>query len=186
VAAVDPIHFQSVYKIFPGLTLNQSTDMCIYSTGATYKDVGELRDVSPETIKKSLGGTRSKLELQTIQSTSTIFWGRFIVFLSMDAVNDPQLDKKAPPSKRRLNFTRLQTAFPELPRLVLEVVCHFTSGKGIGEISSILRTTEGEVESHLTSSLGLLNVQRLQSLRFIVMARLVENLTLDKLHSLNW
>jgi DNA-binding CsgD family transcriptional regulator len=176
MAAVDPIHFQSIYKIFPGLTLNQATDLCLNSTGATYRDVGELRGVSSETIKKSLEITKSKLELHSVQSANTVFWGRFIVMVCTFYGCKHNSGSLNPA------FNRLQLVFPELTQFEIEAVCRYTSGNALSEISSVMKTSEESVESALNRSVITLNASKRESVRFIVISRLIENLTLDVLH----
>lgn len=180
MAAVDPIHFKTVYKLFPSLTLIQVTDVCLYSSGANYREIGDLRGVSSETIKKSLEAAQKRLSIFSLQSLKVVFLSRLFMSLSLPSVSR-SCEENLYTDDFELTLTDLShfyTMLPELsPRLVNLVLFH-CAGYEVDKISAFTEKSENDVSNGLESAMTKLNVGSLHSLRQLTLARLIINLTL--------
>lgn len=178
MAAVDPIVYAQLCKLFPELTLLQVTDTCLYSAGATYKETGELRGVSAETIKKSLEAARKRLEINNLQSLRLIFFSRVILSF-----------KLLPHQVGRDNFKRSKVELTEvdnfislLPELSLkQAKCtyHFVKGLRADIAAERLGTTAEEIIKIMESVLSQLQIFSLNALRVFIFSKLLINLALD-------
>ncbi|MFR0656158.1 conjugal transfer protein [Pantoea sp. SIMBA_079] len=180
MAALDPIHFESVYKLFPTLTLLQVTDACLYSTGATYREIGELRGVSSETIKKSLEAAQKRLSISGLQSLKVVFLSRLFIDLSLPISNPKCSDKvRADDFDLLLSDTRhFESLLPELPAKLVSIVLFYCSGYDMARISALTRKSADEVIKALEMAMARLKVETEHSLRQVTLARLIINLTL--------
>ncbi|ELD2083745.1 conjugal transfer protein [Enterobacter hormaechei] len=180
MAAMDPIHFEPVYKLFPSLTLLQATDVCLYSIGASYREIGEHRGVSSETIKKSLEAAQKKLSIFSLQSLKAVFLCRLFIKLSLPT-GDRSSDEKIHTDDFDLTSSDIKhfySVLPELSPKLLNYVLLFCSGYEMGKIGNLACRTEDDVRKGLEMAMGKLNVGSLQSLQQLTLARLILNLTL--------
>ena len=79
MAAVDPIAYNSLCKLFPALTAKQVTNTCFYSLGANYSETATLQELSPAAVRRSLELTQKNLKALTLPNVKTIFWSRFVL-----------------------------------------------------------------------------------------------------------
>ncbi|MDI9280416.1 conjugal transfer protein [Pantoea sp. EABMAA-21] len=178
MAAVDPIVYAQLCKLFPELTLLQVTDTCLYSAGATYKETGELRGVSAETIKKSLEAARKRLEISNLQSLRLIFLSR--VFLSFK-LSLPHLAK----DNSRLSNAHLSevdnfiSLLPELSLKQAKCVYQFAKGIPADIAAERLDSTPDEIMKMMETVLSRLQICSLNALRVFIFSKLLINLALD-------
>lgn len=178
MAAVDPIVYAQLCKLFPELTLLQVTDTCLYSAGATYKETGELRGVSAETVKKSLEATRKRLDINNLQSLRLIFLSRVIWSFTLSpsyTIGDNFKLSKAPPPEVD-NFISL---LPELSLKQAECAYHFMRGLSADITADRLDSTANEIIKTMETVLGRLQICSLNALRVFIFSKLILNLTLD-------
>lgn len=180
MAAMDPIHFEPVYKLFPSLTLLQATDVCLYSAGATYREIGELRGVSSETIKKSLEAAQKRLSILSLQSLKVVFLSRVFINLSLPAVarsNDEQLHTDDFNLTLR-DIRHFDSLLPELPQKLVNYVLFYCSGYEVDKISVFTTGTEDDVRKGLETAMAKLKIGSYMSLQQLTLSRLIINLTL--------
>ncbi|MBY4841293.1 hypothetical protein [Pantoea sp. DY-5] len=79
MAAVDPIVFNPVRKLFPALTVKQVTNSCLYSLGANYSETAFLQELSPTAVRRSLELTQKNLKTPTLPHVKNVFWSQFIL-----------------------------------------------------------------------------------------------------------
>lgn len=183
MAAVDPIHFESVYKLFPSLTLLQVTDVCLYSAGANYREIGDLRGVSSETIKKSLEAAQKRLSIFSLQSLKVVFLSRLFINLSLPS-DRRSCNENLHADDFELMLSDLSYFYlilPELSPRLANFVLFYCAGYETDKISDITQQSESEVSKGLDVALTKLSVGSLHSLRQLTLARLIINLTLGSL-----
>ncbi|CDK23911.1 hypothetical protein LA637_p2039 (plasmid) [Erwinia amylovora LA637] len=178
MAAVDPIVYAQLCKLFPELTLLQVTDTCLYSAGATYKETGELRGVSAETIKKSLEAARKRLDINNLQSLRLIFLTR--VIMSFMLSHTQEIGDNSKLSKTLLsevdNFISL---LPELSLKQAECAYHFVKGLPADITAERLDSTPNEIVKTMEAVLGRLQICSLNALRVFILSKFIINLTLN-------
>lgn len=172
MAAVDPIVYAQLCKLFPNLTILQVADVCLYSAGATYKDIGQLRAVSPETVKKSLEAAQKRLCISNLQSLKVAFLCRLLFrqalsISSISNLNKDDLDSFAVTSEE---IEKLRMIHPRLSLVQATCVLYFVCGLDINKISDEVGKNLSEVESAMTDALTVLNVPSLHSLRVMVLS----------------
>lgn len=79
MAAVDPIVFTPLRKLFPVLTVKQVTNACFYSLGANYSEAALLQELSPTAVRRSLELTQKNLKTPTLPIVKNVFWSQFIL-----------------------------------------------------------------------------------------------------------
>ena len=79
MAAVDPIVFNPVRKLFPALTVKQVTNSCFYSLGANYSETAFLQELSPTAVRRSLELTQKNLKTPTLPLVKNVFWSQFVL-----------------------------------------------------------------------------------------------------------
>lgn len=180
MAAMDPIHFEPVYKLFPSLTLLQVTDVCLYSAGATYREIGELRGVSSETIKKSLEAAQKKLSIFTLQSLKVVFLSRVFINLSLPVNDRSSLEKLHTDdfNLTLLDVRLFDSLWPELPQNLVNYVLFYCSGYEVDKISALTMGAEEDVIKGLERAMTKLKVGSHLSLQHLSLSRLIINLTL--------
>ena len=177
MAAVDPIVYAQLCKLFPKLTQIQVTDACLYSAGATYKEIGELRGVSPETIKKSLEAAQKRLDITNLPTLRMVFLSRVILCSRSAQRNSDNSSPKAVSS----TLLELDLFFPLVPELSLPqatYVFHYVSGLTFDLIADLLDASVDEIRKTLDSVLSKLQIPSLSSLRVFVLSKLLMSLTL--------
>lgn len=178
MAAVDPIRLKPLYKLFPTLTALQITDTCLYSSGATYQDIGELRGVSRETVKRSLEAAQKRLEISSLQSLKVVFLNRFLICsFFRGQINFIENDNNMPaPPIETAWFEKFKSLFPELSVKQLTYVFLYGTGLNTSRIAELDSQTENEVRKTLDTSLRRLSVSSLHSVRLLVLNRLMSSL----------
>lgn len=68
MATIDNKKLMQYCKIFPELTSTQSVIGMMYSMGLSINTIAELRDVSPDNVRKRLQETRQRLNLSSTSS----------------------------------------------------------------------------------------------------------------------
>lgn len=178
MAAVDPIVYAQLCKLFPKLTQLQVTDTCLYSAGATYKEIGELRGVSPETIKKSLEAARKRLEINNLQSLRLIFLSRVMLSFK-SSVNHPLERHNPNPSSLVISeLDHFVSLVPELSLTQAKCVFHFVRGLSVDLISSTLGAPVEQTTALMEAALSKLQVPSLNALRVFIFSKLLISLTL--------
>lgn len=175
MAAVDPIVYSKLCKLFPELTLLQVTDTCLYSSGATYKETGELRGVSAETIKKSLEAARKRLVINNLQSLRLVFLTRVILNCKLSLlypVNDGLKLSRGDISEID-NFISL---LPELSLNQAECAFYFVKGLPLDTAAERLGSTTIEIMQTLETVLRQLQILTLNALRVFLFSKLLINL----------
>lgn len=175
MAAVDPIVYSKLCKLFPELTLLQVTDTCLYSSGATYKETGELRGVSAETIKKSLEAARKRLVINNLQSLRLVFLTRVILNckLSLSYPGNDGLKLSNGVLSEIDNFTYL---LPELSLNQAKCAFYFVKGLPLDTAAERLGSTTVEIMQTLETVLRRLQVLTLNALRVFLFSKLLINL----------
>ncbi|NWC64010.1 conjugal transfer protein [Cedecea sp. P7760] len=177
MAAVDPIVYSKLCKLFPELTQLQITDTCLYSAGATYKESGELRGVSPETIKKSLEAARRRLDINNLQSLRLIFLSRVVLNCN---TNSSCLGKNsfALSNSNLSELDHFITLVPELSFYQAKCVFYFVNGLTAHTTAEKLESTADEIMIILGAALNKLQVYSLNALRVLIFSKLLVNLAL--------
>ena len=178
MAAVDPIVYAQLCKLFPELTMLQVTDACLYSAGATYKETGELRGVSAETIKKSLEAARKRLDISNLQSLRLIFLSRVVLSFKLSrsqlARDDFGLSKTSLPEADSFDLL-----LPELSPKQAKCTFHFVEGLPADKSAERLGSTAEEIVKIVETVLSQLQVCSLNALRVFILSKLLINLALD-------
>lgn len=177
MAAVDPIVYAQLCKYFPKLTQIQVTDACLYSAGATYKEIGELRGVSPETIKKSLEAAQKRLDIGNLQTLRMVFLSRVILCGGKDH-NHSENTVSASSSLSLLSADSFVPLVPELTLRQATYVFHFVCGLTVELIADLVGATAEDIRKAIESALGVLQIPSLSSLRIYILSKLLMNLTL--------
>ncbi|QNL02889.1 hypothetical protein D0895_24335 (plasmid) [Serratia ureilytica] len=71
MAAVETAQFARYFELFPELTPTQAMTCILYSMGLAITTIADLRDVSPETVRKVLQEARQKLELSNLVAVTS-------------------------------------------------------------------------------------------------------------------
>lgn len=71
MAAVETAQFARYFKLFPELTPTQVMTCILYSMGLAIPAIADLRDVSPETVRKVLQEARQKLDLSNLSAVTS-------------------------------------------------------------------------------------------------------------------
>ncbi|PKR36893.1 helix-turn-helix transcriptional regulator [Serratia ureilytica] len=71
MAAVETAQFARYFELFPELTPTQAMTCILYSMGLAITTIADLRDVSPETVRKVLQESRQKLELSNLVAVTS-------------------------------------------------------------------------------------------------------------------
>ncbi|MEN3262646.1 LuxR C-terminal-related transcriptional regulator [Sodalis endosymbiont of Spalangia cameroni] len=72
MAAIDPRQFRAVHKLFPQLTLTQSSDALMFSKGIPMAIIAEIRGISEDAVKNSLKAVRRKLGVTSTHAMITV------------------------------------------------------------------------------------------------------------------
>lgn len=178
MAAVDPIVYAQLCKLFPELTQLQVTDTCLYSAGATYKETGELRGVSAETIKKSLEAARKRLDINNLQSLRLIFLSR--VMLSRKSASPHGVKDSLKLSNAHLSeIDNFITLLPELSLNQAKCTYYFIKGLPTDMTAKRLGLTPEEIMKSIEAVLSKLEVCSLNALRVFIFSKLLINLALS-------
>lgn len=177
MAAVDPIVYAQLCKLFPKLTQIQVTDACLYASGATYKEIGELRGVSPETIKKSLEAAQKRLEIGNLQTLRMVFLSR-IILGACSNTEQPETSSYVSFGSDHLSAEALIRLVPELSLRQATYVFHFVCGFTLEFIADLVGLTADDIKNALDGALSALQIPSLSSLRIYVLSKLLINLSL--------
>lgn len=89
MAIVDPSEYEPFCKLFPELTDTQTINTCLYSSGATHKEIAELRRISANAVRQSLSAAQKNLGLFTSSELRSVFMTRLMIdmYLSINKLN---------------------------------------------------------------------------------------------------
>ncbi|MFV9671378.1 helix-turn-helix transcriptional regulator [Pantoea sp. KXB25] len=175
MAAVDPIVYAQLCKLFPKLTQIQVTDACLYASGATYKEIGELRGVSPETIKKSLEAAQKRLEIGNLQTLRMVFLSRIILGGSS---NNTQFESSISFGSIPLSEEAFIPLVPELSLRQATYVFHFVCGLTFELIADVVGVATEDIRNAIDGALSALQIPSLSALRIYILSKLLINLVL--------
>ncbi|MGO4746467.1 helix-turn-helix transcriptional regulator [Serratia quinivorans] len=71
MAAVESAQFARYFELFPELTPTQAMTCILFSMGLAIPTIADLRDVSPETVRKVLQEARQKLDLSNLAAVTS-------------------------------------------------------------------------------------------------------------------
>jgi len=71
MAAVESAQFARYFELFPELTPTQAMTCILFSMGLAIPIIADLRDVSPETVRKVLQDARQKLDLSNLSAVTS-------------------------------------------------------------------------------------------------------------------
>ncbi|WP_413676666.1 hypothetical protein [Pantoea dispersa] len=174
MAAVDPIVFAQLCKLFPALTSKQATNLCFYSMGASHKDISSLAEATPITIKKSLESVQKYFNASSLPELKTVFWAGF-AFRQV-------CNKYAIDGERFLKFYQpdalsvLMPVFPELDKHQLTGAVLHAIGYSAAEIAAKSSFTLMQTNQILSEAIGGLGAGSGLLLRILITSRFINDL----------
>lgn len=173
MAAVDPIVYAQLCKLFPVLTPKQATNCCFYSLGANHQDISTLLGATPIAVKKSLESSQKYFKAESLPELKTVFWTRFTYW---------QICRKYQVGDDRLGILSLDACkplrhiFPELNRNQLYSVIHNCAGFPVDDIAEQSKASASDIELYLREAMKLLEATTQSLLRGLVTSRFVLDL----------
>lgn len=177
MAAVDPIHFQKAINLFPQLSQTQALSCYLFATSANYNEISELRGKSPVSVKKTLEKAQANLELHSVQSIRPVFLTRilFNAFYLIRTGTKRSLCLKTDMQNYMAQLDDEHDSFRLFPELNVDkalLICMYCSGESSGALCDAFCLNEGQLQKEIDILLKTLEINSLQSLRIIVLARL--------------
>lgn len=83
MANMDPIDYAPLCKLFPELTKNQIVNICLYTSGATHKQIAQIRDVSQDAVRQSFSSAQKRLRVVSSSELRSVFMARLIIDMYM-------------------------------------------------------------------------------------------------------
>lgn len=177
MAAMDPIHFQKTINLFPQLSEAQALSCFLFSTSASYSEISELRGNSAVSVKKTLEKAQQNLDLPSVQAIRPMYLIRvlFSAFYLMRTGAQRSTCLKDD-VQHFLDLCRDEDAPVRLlPELKIEkalLMYLYCSGESIQDICEAFSCSESEFQNELDTLLKVLEINSLQKLRIILLARL--------------
>jgi len=176
MAAVDPIHFEKAINLFPQLSQTQALSCYLFATSANYNEISELRGKSPVSVKKTLEKAQVNLELHSVQSIRPVFLTR-LLFNAFYLIRTGTKRSSCLRTDMHNYLAHLDEhdAFRLFPELSIDkalLMCMYCSGESTGALCEAFSLTDGQLQKEIDVFLKLLDINSLQSLRIIVLARL--------------
>ncbi|SFF37598.1 hypothetical protein SAMN03159428_04890 [Kosakonia radicincitans] len=177
MAAVDPIHFTNAINLFSQLSETQSLNCYLFATGANYQEISELRGKSPVSIKKTLEKAQSNLELFSVQSIRLVFLTRimfntfYLIRCGKKRGGDLRTDIEHFGICSRDDGTSIRL-FPELDIGQSLFMCMFCSGEKSTDLCEGFGLNQNQIQREIDTIQKRLNINSLQTLRIVVLARL--------------
>ncbi|MEQ9928020.1 helix-turn-helix transcriptional regulator [Pectobacterium parvum] len=170
MAAVDPIAYNSLCKLFHSLTAKQATNCCLYSLGANYSETAFLQELSSTAVRRSLELTQRNLSANTLPEIKTIFWSVFVV---RQIFNKYRLQD----AQSLESFSCLAPLFPELT--ISEITCSvlLSGGYSKGHIAGTLKISDDTVNQFIEKTVSKLNVDSTLLLQILIISRLIVDLS---------
>lgn len=173
MAAVDPIVYARLCKLFPVLTPRQATNCCFYSLGTNHQDISTLLGASPIAVKKSLESSQKYFKTDSLPELKTVFWTRFTyrqICLKYHIGGD-QFGIVSSDAFKPLNHI-----FPELNRKQIFCVIHNCAGFSTSDISLQSNVSVSDIEIYLREGMKLLEATTQSLLMVLVTSRFVLDL----------
>lgn len=177
MAAVDPIHFTNAINLFSQLSETQALNCYLFATGANYQEISELRGKSPVSIKKTLEKAQLNLELFSVQSIRQVFLTR-LMFNTFYLIRSGR--KRGGDLRADIEYFRIRSKdadrsirlFPELDISQSLFMCMFCSGEKSTDLCEGFGLNQSQLQKEVDSIQRKLNINSLQTLRIVVLARL--------------
>jgi hypothetical protein len=174
---MDPIHFQKTINLFPQLSEAQAVCCFLFATSASYSEISEIRGNSPVSVKKTLEKAQQKLGLHSVQSIRPVFLTR-IMFSTFYRLRTGKERSECLKTDVRNLLQHFHTAkdpirlFPELDIEKALIMYMHCSGESIQDICEAFFCTEADIYLEIENLLEILEINSLQTLRIVVLARL--------------
>lgn len=93
MAAIDPIRYEPLCKLFPEMTQTQAINTSMYSAGSTHAEIAELRGISSNAVRQSLNAAQKNLGVTSSGELRTIFLTRLLIdmYLKIEILNSSSL-----------------------------------------------------------------------------------------------
>ncbi len=170
MAAVDPIVYARLCKLFPTLTVKQAINSCYYSLGANYAEASLLQDVSSTAVRRSLELTQKNLGANSMPGIKPVFWSGFILRLTC---NKYSLHK----ANSANSFSCLSSIFKELNLSELSCAVLLSGGRSKELISLTLNISLDAVNKIIDVALQKMKVDSEFLLSILVISRLMDDLS---------
>jgi len=170
MAAVDPIVFNPVRKLFPALTAKQVTNSCLYSLGANYSETAFLQELSPTAVRRSLELTQKNLKTPTLPLIKNVFWSQFILRQIMLKYHLDDVDE---PSA----FLCLSHLFPKLSNDEILCCVLMSGGYSRGHLMNILKRPIDSIDNLITNAIVRLEAGNEFLLKVLVTSYLLIDLS---------
>ncbi|WP_455865268.1 hypothetical protein [Pantoea agglomerans] len=173
MAAVDPIVYAQLCKLFPFLTPRQATNCCFYSLGINHQDISTLVGTSPIAVKKSIESSQKYFQTDSLPELKTVFWTRFTYrqICMKYHIGDNQSGIVSSDA-----FKPIHHIFPELNRKQIFCVIHNCAGFAISDISQHSNVSVSDLEIYLREGMKLLEATTHSLLQVLVTSRFVLDL----------
>lgn len=170
MAAVDPIGYAQLCKLFPALTAKQVTNSCFYSLGANYSEAASLQNLKATAVRRSLELTQKNLGASAMPGIRNIFWCVFIVrqIINKYRLHDAQTADA---------FMCLESIFTELNTSEIACAVLTAGGYTIGHIGKILRAPDEAIYQLIDRCIVKLNVESAFFLKLLIVSRLMVDLS---------
>lgn len=174
MAAVDPIVYAQLCKLFPALTSKQATNLCFYSMGASHQDISSLVEATPITIKKSLESVQKYFNASSLPELKTVFWAGFAFrqVCNKYAIDGERFLKVYQPDA----LFALRPVFPELNKHQLAGAVLLAIGHSVAEIAAQSRFTLMQTNQLLSEAIDAMGAGSGLLLRILITSRFINDL----------
>ena len=174
MAAVDPIVYAQLCKLFPALTPKQATNLCFYSSGANHQDISTLLEATPITIKKSLESVQKYVNASSLPDLRTVFWAGFTfrqICIKYSIDREKFID-----SYHADALCALKPVFPELNKNQLSGAVLYSIGFSAADIAIKCRFSKVQIEQFITEAMVALGAGTENLLRLLITSRFITDL----------
>lgn len=174
MAAVNPIENTQLCKHFSALTSKQATNLCFYSTGASYQDISSLLETSPGTIKKSLESVQKHFNSGSLPELKTVFWAciTFQLICSKYGIDGQKISNALNLDK----ICALAPVFPELNKCQMAGAVLYSIGYSVADIALKSSYTCAQIEQYILEAMSELGAASKQLLRILITSRFIVDL----------
>jgi hypothetical protein len=183
VAAVDPIHFAHLRKVFPSLSDVQTCYSMISSTGATHNDIAELTGKSSVTIKKTLVKAQQNIGALTPQTMRFTVLSKVLLCVFVSISIGKPLTTSLPEvflTEKSDGYIsdKIGQLFPELTYREVKICCLYSAGEDQHAITSKFNISDTYFKQKIDEIILKLDLKSVKSMQILVTNRLLMSLAL--------